>query len=118
LYKVRVTSSFGLHNKGDVLTVDVDFLRKFGKYTVTLKEIDEPEEEPIKASPRMRKKAADGEPGGGVPAEGGELRDGADSAEGSVARTPRPQRGKAAGGVAERADGAAAEEPPQPDLAS
>lgn len=89
-YKVKVTSSFGLHRKGDILTVDLDFLQMFGRYTVTLAEIDEPEEDPVKAPVRgRRKKKADGESGGDLQAEGAELLDGADTAEGSVASEAR-----------------------------
>ena len=85
-YQVQVTSAFGLHRKGDILTVDIDFLRMFGKYTKTIAEIDEPEEEFVKAPVRgRRKKKADGEPSGDLQAEGAELLDGADPAEGPVA---------------------------------
>lgn len=76
-YLVKVTVPFGMHRKGDQLTVDVDFLALFGKYTKTIAEIDEPEEPSLKPPLRKQKKApavepevTDGQPSGDLHSEG------------------------------------------------
>ena len=75
-YLVKVTVPFGLHRKGDQLTVDLPFLDLFGKYTKTIAEIDEPEESAQKPPLRKQKKApvepevTDGQPSSDLHSEG------------------------------------------------